>query len=174
MTLYSSTIDTPVEPFTAIVDDDGVVLASGWTTDRDRLLRYVHTSLLRPHQQDDGSVDVVTRSELGKVTDAVRTYHDGELTSIDAIPVKQISTGFRSHAWDMLRTIPAGAPVSYGEFATMAGNPNAVRAAASACSHNAAALFVPCHRVIRSDGGLGGFGFGLPAKLWLLDHERGL
>ena len=63
------------------------------------------------------------------------------------------------------------APVTYTEFAALAGRPAAVRAAAQACARNAAALFVPCHRVLRTDGSLGGFRWGLPVKRWLLDHE---
>jgi methylated-DNA-[protein]-cysteine S-methyltransferase len=64
-----------------------------------------------------------------------------------------------------------GRPVSYTEFAARAGNPTAVRGAAQACARNAAALFVPCHRVLRADGTLGGFRWGLPVKRWLLEHE---
>lgn len=60
---------------------------------------------------------------------------------------------------------------SYTELAAKAGRPRAVRAAAAACARNPAALFVPCHRVLRSDGSLGGFRWGLPAKRWLLDYE---
>jgi methylated-DNA-[protein]-cysteine S-methyltransferase len=61
--------------------------------------------------------------------------------------------------------------VTYTEFAARAGRPAAVRAAAQACARNAAALFVPCHRVLRLDGSLGGFRWGLPVKRWLIDHE---
>ena len=75
------------------------------------------------------------------------------------------------HAWDVLRTVQAGAPVTYSEYASMSGRPAAVRAAASACARNSAALFVPCHRVIRIGGNLGGFRWGLDVKRWLLAHE---
>jgi methylated-DNA-[protein]-cysteine S-methyltransferase len=74
----------------------------------------------------------------------------------------------------VLRTVPAGRPDSYAAFATRCGRPRAVRAAAQACARNAAALFVPCHRVLGSDGGLGGFRYGTPVKQWLLDHEAGV
>jgi methylated-DNA-[protein]-cysteine S-methyltransferase len=63
--------------------------------------------------------------------------------------------------------------VTYTGLAARAGRPAAVRAAAQACARNPAALFVPCHRVIRSDGTMGGFRWGVPVKRWLLEHERG-
>jgi methylated-DNA-[protein]-cysteine S-methyltransferase len=61
--------------------------------------------------------------------------------------------------------------VTYTEFARLAGRPSAVRAAAMACARNAVALFVPCHRVLRLDGGYGGYRWGVPVKQLLLDHE---
>lgn len=160
----ASTVDTPLGPFTTLVDDDGAVLASGWTADLDEL-RALVTPALRP-------AEVRLRAEQGAVTDAVLAYHRGELDAINDVPVRQIGGAFLEHAWQVLRVIPAGAPVSYTELAAKAGRPSAVRAAASACARNPAALFVPCHRVLRSDGSLGGFRWGLPAKRWLLDHEQ--
>jgi len=159
----ASTVDTPIGPFTVLVDDDGAVLASGWTADLDALLPRVARAL-RPS-------DVRRRPELGPVTAAVTAYHRGDLGAIDPIVVRQLSGEFRSHAWEVLRGIPAGSPVSYTELAAKAGRPAAVRAAASACACNAATLFVPCHRVRRGDGALGGFRWGLAAKRWLLRHE---
>jgi methylated-DNA-[protein]-cysteine S-methyltransferase len=163
MTSYSSTVDTPIGPFTAVVGTDGAVLAAGWTDQLDLLLPVVAPSL-RP-------VEVIARPELGPVTAAIRDYHDGDLTAIDDIPVRQTAGSFIAHAWDVLRTIPAGKSTSYTDFAALSGRPDAIRAAASACARNAVALFVPCHRIVRTDGSLGGFRWGLPVKRWLLDHE---
>jgi methylated-DNA-[protein]-cysteine S-methyltransferase len=87
------------------------------------------------------------------------------------VPVRQRSGEFLEHAWDVLRTVPAGAPVTYTEYAAKSGRPAAVRAAASACARNSAALFVPCHRVLRTDGTLGGFRWGVEVKRKLLAHE---
>jgi methylated-DNA-[protein]-cysteine S-methyltransferase len=70
-----------------------------------------------------------------------------------------------------MREIKPGAPVTYSEFARRSGRPAAIRAAASACARNPVALFTPCHRVLRLDGSLGGYRWGLPVKRWLLDHE---
>ncbi|MEV0331869.1 methylated-DNA--[protein]-cysteine S-methyltransferase [Nocardia sp. NPDC050717] len=158
-----ATVDTLIGPFTAIVDADGAVLASGWTAEPGELTRVVHPSL-RPG-------DLRQRASLGAVTRAILDYHAGDLTAIDAIPVRQHSGEFLLHAWDVLRKVPAGEPVTYTEFAGLSGRPAATRAAANACARNAAALFVPCHRVLRIGGALGGFRWGLPVKRWLLDHE---
>ncbi|MEK6438028.1 methylated-DNA--[protein]-cysteine S-methyltransferase [Pseudonocardia sp. T1-2H] len=158
-----STQDTPIGPFTAVVDDDGAVLASGWTSTTDDLLPLIHPTL-RPTSPDHAA-------DLGHVSDAVRAYHRGDVHAIDDVPVRQRSGEFLQHAWDVLRTVPAGAPVTYTEYAAKAGRPAAVRAAATACARNAAALFVPCHRVLRLDGSLGGFRWGLAVKRQLIELE---
>ncbi|MGH3869974.1 MAG: methylated-DNA--[protein]-cysteine S-methyltransferase [Pseudonocardiaceae bacterium] len=159
----TATVDTPIGPFTALVDADGAVLASGWTAQLDDLLPLVAAGL-RP-------ASVLHRADLGLVTAAVTAYHRGDLTAICDVPVRQRGGKFLEHAWQVLRTIPAGAPVSYTELAAKSGRPRAVRAAAAACARNPAALFVPCHRVLRTDGSLGGFRWTLPTKRWLLTHE---
>jgi methylated-DNA-[protein]-cysteine S-methyltransferase len=166
MNTYSSTMDTPVGPFTAIVDDDGAVLASGWTGDIDALIPLIHPDLRNSERPQ-------SRRDLGAVTAAIRTYHDGDLAAPDAITVRQHSGGaFLTAAWKMLREVEPGAPVTYTELAARTGNAAAVRAAAQACARNAAALFVPCHRVIGTDGTMRGFRWGTDVKRWLLDHER--
>ena len=72
----------------------------------------------------------------------------------------------------MMRSIPPGQTWTYAELAAKAGRPAAVRAAGQACARNLVAPFVPCHRVLRSDGTLGGYFFGSETKQRLLDHER--
>jgi methylated-DNA-[protein]-cysteine S-methyltransferase len=161
MTWYSSTVDTPAGPFTMLATDDAV-LASGWTTDIGALAPLVHRDL-RPGAEPQ------RRADLGPFTKAVLAYVDGDVEAIDDVPVRQRSGEFLEHAWATLREVRE--PVTYTEFAARAGRPAAVRAAAQACARNAAALFVPCHRVLRLDGSLGGFRWGLPVKRWLLDHE---
>ncbi|KAA9162330.1 methylated-DNA--[protein]-cysteine S-methyltransferase [Amycolatopsis acidicola] len=158
-----STMDTPIGPFTAVVASDGAVLASGWTADVTELTPLIAPSLAPSELRE--------KRDLGKVTAAIRGYHAGELDVINDVPVRQRSGEFRQHAWDVLRTVPAGKPVSYGEYAALAGRPTAIRAAASACSRNPTALFVPCHRVLRTGGAMGGFRWGLDVKRWLLTHE---
>ncbi len=161
-----STMDTTIGPFTAVVAADGAVLASGWTQDVALLLPQVSPSL-RPHE-------LRHRPDLGTVSAAIRRYHSGELNAVDPIPVRQRAGEFLEHAWEVLRKVPAGQPVTYTEYAALAGRPQAIRPAASACARNAAALFVPCHRVLRVGGALGGFRWGLDVKRWLLHHEAGV
>ncbi|MGY1604587.1 methylated-DNA--[protein]-cysteine S-methyltransferase [Geodermatophilus sp. SYSU D00815] len=162
MTARHATLATPPGPFTVVVDGDDTVLAAGWTADVADLLPVVHASL-RPASSQ--------RVDRLPVLDAVEAFHSGELHAIDDVVVRQRSGPFLEAAWEELRRIPAGRPATYAGFAVRCGRPAAVRAAANACARNAAALFVPCHRVLGSDGGLGGFRWGTPVKRWLLDHE---
>ena len=157
-----ATVATPPGPFTVVVDGDGAVLASGWTADVATLLAVVHPSL-RPLAVD--------RVDDLPVLRAVAAFVAGDVHAIDGVAVRQRSGPFLQSAWDILRTVPAGRPETYTAFAARCGRPSAVRAAANACARNAAALFVPCHRVLASDGSLGGFRWGAPVKRWLLDHE---
>jgi len=163
MTTYTSTLDTEAGPFTIIVDGDGSVLASGWTAGADALLPLIRLNLRQ---------DPLARTDLGPATRAAQAYHRGDLAAPDTVPVRQDTGGvFLAAAWKTLRDVQPGHPVSYTELAARTGNPAAVRAAAQACARNATALFVPCHRVIRTDGSLGGFRWGLDVKRWLLAHE---
>lgn len=88
------------------------------------------------------------------------------------IPLDLRGTAFQIKVWQFLLTIPEGDVLSYSEVAQAIDKPRAVRAAASACGKNSIALLVPCHRVLRGDGGLGGYRWGLERKRTLLDTER--
>ncbi len=100
----------------------------------------------------------------------VRRYFDGDFAA--PIPALALAgTRFQLRIWEVTRQIPPGDVISYGELAARAGSPRAARAAGSAMARNPVPLFVPCHRVLRGDGSLGGFGGGLPLKAKLLQHE---
>lgn len=87
------------------------------------------------------------------------------------LPVDVQGTAFQQLVWDYLRTIPAGETRTYTQVADGVGRPSAVRAAASACGANRVSVLIPCHRVIRGDGGLGGYRWGLEVKRALLARE---
>jgi AraC family transcriptional regulator of adaptative response/methylated-DNA-[protein]-cysteine methyltransferase len=93
---------------------------------------------------------------------------NGELS----LPLDVRATAFQRRVWEALRKIPYGETRSYSEIARSIGAPKAVRAVGGACGQNPVALVIPCHRVIREDGSLGGFGWGLDVKRRLLESER--
>jgi AraC family transcriptional regulator, regulatory protein of adaptative response / methylated-DNA-[protein]-cysteine methyltransferase len=88
------------------------------------------------------------------------------------LPTDVVATAFQRRVWEALRSIPSGTTRTYGEVARDIGRPRATRAVARACATNPTAIVIPCHRVIRSDGSLGGYRWGLGRKKLLLDQER--
>jgi AraC family transcriptional regulator, regulatory protein of adaptative response / methylated-DNA-[protein]-cysteine methyltransferase len=90
-----------------------------------------------------------------------------------ALPLDLVGTAFQRRVWDALMRIPAGDTRSYAELAEQLGAARGARAVAGACARNRVAVVVPCHRVIRGDGSLGGYRWGLPMKQRLLRRERG-
>ena len=88
------------------------------------------------------------------------------------LPIDVRGTAFQEAVWQALKTIPAGETRSYAELAALSGTPGAVRAAGTACGSNPLAVVVPCHRVRRSDGGLGGYAYGVERKRALLTREE--
>jgi len=171
----AATIRTPDGPFTVLVSG-ARVLASGWTEDVPSLVALVHASL-RPELAEvrilDGGAKRTDadREGVDAALDAVDAFYAGDLAAPGRIAVRQRSGEFREHAWDVLRAVAPGERITYAEYAARADRPRAVRAAAGACALNAAALFVPCHRVLRTDGSLGGFRYGVRVKERLLERE---
>lgn len=161
MTAIIQTIDTSDGPFTILADGMQRVLSSGWTTETEQIVARLAPAA-RPTAIRDGETDAAA---------AALAYYAGDLSAIDDVAVKQTGTALQLAGWAALRGIGLGEPLTYTAFAAHLGNPRAVRAAASICARNAPALFVPCHRVLRTDGSLGGFAWGLPVKESLLARE---
>lgn len=113
-------------------------------------------------ERDDGGLEHVA----GVLAGALRGDDDATV-----LPVDLRGSAFRVRVWEALRTIPVGETRSYGEVAAGIGSPTAVRAVGGACAANPAALVVPCHRVVRQDGSLGGYRWGTATKRALLDAE---
>ena len=99
-------------------------------------------------------------------------YLQGSHGHLD-IPLDAQGTAFQHKVWAALRQIPYGQTRTYAQLAQAINQPAAVRAAARACATNPVAVVTPCHRVVRSDGGLGGYRWGLERKKRLLESERG-
>ena len=107
--------------------------------------------------------------------DAIRSqladYFSGKKLEFDT-PVAPVGSDFQLRAWKILRSIPVGETRSYSWMAERLGDRNARRAVGRANGTNMICIVIPCHRVIRADGTLCGYGGGLWRKKWLLDHER--
>lgn len=103
--------------------------------------------------------------------DSLNRYLEGQQPDL-RLPVHVRATSFQMKVWEYLQSIPAGKVESYQEVAKGIGSPRAVRAVANACAANRVALAIPCHRVIRTGGDLGGYRWGLERKRTLIDNER--
>jgi AraC family transcriptional regulator of adaptative response/methylated-DNA-[protein]-cysteine methyltransferase len=113
-------------------------------------------------REDRGAV----REYLAKVEGYLASPREGLLLPLDAG-----GSGFQRQVWEALQRVPAGETVSYGELARRVGRPGSVRAVARACASNRVALGIPCHRAVRSDGGLAGYRWGVERKQALLEAE---
>jgi AraC family transcriptional regulator of adaptative response/methylated-DNA-[protein]-cysteine methyltransferase len=108
---------------------------------------------------------------LKEYVEAVRRLMNGA-RPLTELPLDVQATAFQRRVWEELCAIPVGQTRSYSQVARRIGRPKAARAVARACATNPVAVIVPCHRVIREDGSLGGYGFGLDRKRTLLERER--
>ena len=136
--------------------------------DVDALVRKLHAEFPRAQlQQVDAGRDEFLAPRVRAVADALA----GKGAASTGIPVDLIGTAFQKRVWDALMKIPRGETRSYAELAASLDAPRAARAVASACAHNRVAIVVPCHRVIRGDGSLGGYRWGLALKQQLLSRE---
>lgn len=98
-------------------------------------------------------------------------YFNGELIDFKT-QIRYIGSDFQQSVWNELRRIPIGETISYKSLAEKLGRPTASRAVARANGANQLSLIVPCHRVINTNGALGGYGGGLARKEWLIKHEK--
>ncbi len=110
------------------------------------------------------------RDKLGRWVSAILRHLDGYEPHLD-LPLDIRATAFQRQVWEALRTIPYGRTRSYAEVARGIGRPRATRAVAQACATNPVALVIPCHRVVKSDGDLGGYRWGTKRKRSLLERE---
>ena len=147
MTIEQAVVEFPLGSFRATVDD-GVVRGATF----------------------DPTPQPVKRDRFG-VYEVLEAYFAGDVGALDALTVETRGTPFQQEVWRGLRQIPVGTTISYGELARRVGRPNAQRAVGMANASNPVTLIVPCHRVIRTGGALGGYAFGLDYKRWLLAHE---
>jgi len=163
--LFAERIETPLGAMLAIADDEGL-----------RLLEFVdrramehELSILRKRLRTN--VVPGEHRHLDAARSQLADYFSGKNLEFN-IPIAPVGSNFQLRAWKILRSIPVGETRSYSWMAERLGDSNARRAVGRANGENMICIVIPCHRVIRADGTLCGYGGGLWRKKWLLDHER--
>lgn len=161
-TLHYITCDTPEGIFHIIIDGREVARASGFGAIqnlRERLPDSLRGAPLEPVYNHPYEKNVAA-------------YFNGDKTALDMIPRDQDGTELQKKVWRAISDIPYGKTISYKQLAEASGSPAAVRAAGTICGLNRLILIIPCHRILKSDGGLGGYVYGTKIKQSLLEHER--
>jgi len=163
--LKASWLDTPLGPMIAISDEKVLYLLEfvdrrGLEREVERLRKKTKSAIIPGHTQPINSIE----AELKKY------FEDGLLEF--KTPIFFLGSSFQKRVWEELKKIPSGETRSYSEIADAIGKPTACRAVAQANGANKFALIIPCHRVINTNGELGGYGGGLTRKKWLINHEK--
>jgi len=130
-----------------------------------------HASRLQKLLAEEFSQAEIREVELRDLKEKILAFINGEV-GLAKLPLDVRGTVFQRRVWEELRRIPRGETRTYREIARAIGAPEAVRAVGSACGANPVALVVPCHRAVRTDGGLGGYAWGLARKKKLLALEK--
>ncbi|MDR3340457.1 MAG: methylated-DNA--[protein]-cysteine S-methyltransferase [Candidatus Symbiothrix sp.] len=127
---------------------------------------------IKNHQTGENAREVAASPVMQETCKQLDEYFAGKRRAFD-LPLAPSGTDFQQKVWRQLQQIPYGKTISYAQLADATGNPKACRAVGSANGKNPLAIVIPCHRVIASDGGLGGYAYGLAVKKDLLELETG-
>lgn len=158
------TVESPVGALLLAATDAGLVRVAFEYEGFEAVVEQLSTRLRTHARQDARRLDEASRE--------LERYFAGELRAF-TVPVDYaLSSGFRREVLRRLPRIPYGSSASYQEVAEQVGSPQAARAVGSACATNPVPIIVPCHRVLRSDGTLGGYSGGLDVKRFLLALEQ--
>jgi len=160
--LHASEYPTPFGTLAVLVTpEDGIVRASGFSP--------LHQ--IAPRVASRFAARGWALESLPHIDTAVAAWLAGDAQAIITVAAEQDGGEFFQQVWLAMREIPAGEPMSYADLAAAAGRPRAVRAAGTACARNNLAPFVPCHRVVKSGGALGNYGYGVDSKAAMLELE---
>ena len=164
--LKASWIDTPLGPMIAIADERALYLLE--FVDRRGLEREVE----RLRKKTKSAIIPGSTESITSIEDELKKYFEGSLTEFKT-PLAFLGSPFQKRVWEELKKIPFGETRAYSELANKIGQPTAFRAVANANGANQFAIIIPCHRVINTNGELGGYGGGMIRKKWLINHEKG-
>ncbi len=163
--LLARWLETPLGGVLAIADEDGLCLLE--FADR----RALDTQITTLRRRLDAAIVPGRNSHLDAIADELTRYFDGTLARF-TVPLVLPGTPFQVDVWRRLQMIPYGETSTYGVLAADLGRGGAHRAVGRANGDNRIAIVIPCHRVVRSDGTLCGYGGGMWRKRWLLEHEK--
>lgn len=163
-TLCAIHLDSPVGRLRATADDDAVRTLTFEDADTRA------AAIARTFADDDGAAEQ-SNAILDRLAVQLQEYFAGTRRAFD-LPLGPAGTQFQLATWEVLRTIPYGQTISYGEQARRLGDVRKSRAVGAANGRNPISIVVPCHRVVAGSGNLTGFGGGIENKAWLLAHER--
>lgn len=162
---YKSIYKSPVG--TIILTSDGIYLTGLWFNTS----RFLNLREFKDEQvNDELEVFNITKIWLDR-------YFAGERPDLNAVPIKLIGSEFSMMVWDILKTIPYGKTMTYGDIASLIAKRKGIKrmsaqAVGYAVGHNPISIIIPCHRVIGNNGNLTGYGSGLDVKIRLLEHEK--
>ena len=162
--VLATVLDTPAGGLSLLAHGDTLV-AAGFTDDPGSMQARLEPALR------EAELVPARPQDLAWLVKPMRDYLAGDLTAPDGLPVRQPGGPGRQRMWRLMREVPPGCTLTYTQLAALAGVPSAPRAAGAACAANLIAPVVPCHRILRTDGTLGGYYYGLSVKEWLLRHE---
>jgi AraC family transcriptional regulator of adaptative response/methylated-DNA-[protein]-cysteine methyltransferase len=163
--LKASWLDTRLGPMVAIADEEALYLLE--FVDRRGLEREVE----RLRQKTKSAIIPGYTEPIRSIESELSQYYEGELREFKT-PILLLGSPFQKSVWEGLKKIPPGQTQSYSDIAATIGKPSAFRAVAQANGANQLAIVIPCHRVINTNGELGGYGGGLTRKKWLINHEK--
>lgn len=158
-TIRYGIVESPLGPM-LVAESDAGICAVSFDADGGLLTGWLRQQFPRAS---------LVQGDVGRSAAALIAFMEG---SPLGVPLDVRATAFQQKVWRALQAIPRGRTVTYEELAAAVGQPSAVRAAAHACATNRIAVAIPCHRVLRKDGSLGGYRWGIDKKRRLLDLER--
>lgn len=163
--LNTSQLDTPLGDMIAIADDHSLYLLEFMDC------RGLDRELEALKQKKNATIISGTTPPIKSIENELKQYFNGNLIEFKT-PLFFMGSPFQKSVWEALQNIPYGKTKSYADIANAIGKPTAYRAVAQANGSNQLAIVIPCHRVINSNGNLGGYAGGITRKEWLLHHEN--
>ena len=164
-TLYFSWLDTPLDPILAIGDETSLCLLEFIGK------RNLESEIEKLMLKTKAAIIPGSSHPIVSIEKELKAYFKGELKEFKT-PLYIFGSPFQKQAWEALMRIPYGQTRSYLDQAISIGKPSSVRAVANANGANQLAIVIPCHRIINTNGNLGGYSGGIEHKKWLIEHEK--